>query len=236
MDVEVLRTGSRGVFVEELQRLLNKKLPHRTPLEPDGIFGSLTRQAVIAYQRAQWLTPDGVVGPCTWSALKDWETIHIDWPVRLIPQPTEDTCWAAATGMLLNRGGPVRAPAGMDVDGGLLNDSGTNDAANMTRFARAFNLTLVHGQSWTVAGFAQLMRARGPLMLNILWNDRAYASGRDSPGHMVVVSGMRGVEMPNAATLRVHDPAPVGRGTIDAVIYGPYMRRYPTSTYQILHR
>ena len=35
----------------------------------DGIFGSGTRQSVIAFQRLMNLAPDGIVGPLTWKAL-----------------------------------------------------------------------------------------------------------------------------------------------------------------------
>lgn len=36
----------------------------------DGIYGLLTRQAVVAFQRDQGLEPDGIVGPQTYSALQ----------------------------------------------------------------------------------------------------------------------------------------------------------------------
>jgi hypothetical protein len=38
-------------------------------LEPDGIFGKLTKAAVIDFQSHKDLDPDGVVGPKTWGAL-----------------------------------------------------------------------------------------------------------------------------------------------------------------------
>jgi hypothetical protein len=37
----------------------------------DGIFGSYTKQAVIAFQQANGLTADGIVGPNTWGKLYD---------------------------------------------------------------------------------------------------------------------------------------------------------------------
>lgn len=39
------------------------------PDKPDGLFGERTRQAVIRFQQQQGLTPDGVVGPKTHTAL-----------------------------------------------------------------------------------------------------------------------------------------------------------------------
>ena len=47
--------------------------------EIDGIFGSDTRNAVIAFQKAASLSPDGIVGPKTYAALLPYlkgYTIH----------------------------------------------------------------------------------------------------------------------------------------------------------------
>jgi peptidoglycan hydrolase-like protein with peptidoglycan-binding domain len=56
-----LRRGSQGPDVQIAQRSLG--------ILADGIFGGGTEAAVIAYQRAHGLTPDGVIGPQTWGAL-----------------------------------------------------------------------------------------------------------------------------------------------------------------------
>lgn len=62
-----LSIGSRGSSVTELQRLL---LAHGfSPGPIDGIFGSQTQSAVIAFQRSRGLVPDGIVGVQTWTAL-----------------------------------------------------------------------------------------------------------------------------------------------------------------------
>ena len=55
-----LRLGRKGPRVERLQRAL-AALGYR-PGEPDGIYGELTRRAVIAFQRRADLAADGVVG------------------------------------------------------------------------------------------------------------------------------------------------------------------------------
>lgn len=68
----VLRQGSQGQDVVTLQYLLNviaqyhPKVP--APIQ-DGIFGSGTRQSVVAFQQAMGLDPDGIVGPATWQSL-----------------------------------------------------------------------------------------------------------------------------------------------------------------------
>lgn len=53
----ILRIGSKGDDVKELQKLLN--------LSQDGIFGKNTEKAVKIFQTARKLVSDGVVGPQT---------------------------------------------------------------------------------------------------------------------------------------------------------------------------
>jgi predicted chitinase len=54
----------------ELQRALNRA-GARPLLVEDGVFGPITRAALIAFQRAQGLAADGVAGPSTWARLSD---------------------------------------------------------------------------------------------------------------------------------------------------------------------
>ena len=63
----MLRTGSRGDAVRKLQELLNAK--GYTCGNVDGIFGSKTKAAVLAFQKANGLGADGIVGPLTWGKL-----------------------------------------------------------------------------------------------------------------------------------------------------------------------
>jgi peptidoglycan hydrolase-like protein with peptidoglycan-binding domain len=60
----VLRPGSTGEAVRELQQAL-KGLGY-DPGEIDGRFGSGTEAAVKAFQKAQGIAIDGVVGDITW--------------------------------------------------------------------------------------------------------------------------------------------------------------------------
>lgn len=65
-----LRRGSTGPSVVVLQVSLNR-IAQNYPAIPkipavDGIFGSRTEAAVIAFQEIFGLTPDGIVGPGTW--------------------------------------------------------------------------------------------------------------------------------------------------------------------------
>ena len=58
----VLKKGSKGAEVKELQGLLH--------ILQDGVFGPITEEAVIEFQKANGLTPDGIVGDNTWAKLK----------------------------------------------------------------------------------------------------------------------------------------------------------------------
>lgn len=61
-----IKIGSRGASVKTLQTLLNKNGAHLTV---DGIFGQLTKIAVLSFQGENDLEKDGVVGELTWDKL-----------------------------------------------------------------------------------------------------------------------------------------------------------------------
>lgn len=88
----VLRQGSTGPDVITLQYLLNvisEYYPGIPQPVQDGIFGSGTRQSVIAFQQLMRLNPDGIVGTLTWSALYDtYQGIGQNIPS---PNPETDT-------------------------------------------------------------------------------------------------------------------------------------------------
>lgn len=63
----LLTVGDRGAEVSQLQQKLNDV--NNAHLDVDGVFGSDTRAAVMAFQAAHGLRVDGVVGPQTLSAL-----------------------------------------------------------------------------------------------------------------------------------------------------------------------
>jgi len=77
--METLALGSRGPYVRLVQSLLARI--GYNPGPTDGVFGQQTRQAVIAFQRNNGLTPDGIVGPVTWnyfqSFLRGYDTYAI---------------------------------------------------------------------------------------------------------------------------------------------------------------
>lgn len=69
-----LRQGDRGQSVRQLQymlTMLSEFISQFPPLEVDGIFGSATRQGVLAAQRYFGLDETGVVDPSTWDRIYD---------------------------------------------------------------------------------------------------------------------------------------------------------------------
>jgi peptidoglycan hydrolase-like protein with peptidoglycan-binding domain len=62
-----LRRGSDGAWVSHLQSLLQAE--GADPGAIDGDFGPRTEAAVRAYQEANGLRVDGIVGPETWGSL-----------------------------------------------------------------------------------------------------------------------------------------------------------------------
>lgn len=64
----ILRRGSKGGYVKELQTLLNYS-GSEAQLEVDGVYGPLTEIAVIAYQKLHGLKATGIVDQTTWAEL-----------------------------------------------------------------------------------------------------------------------------------------------------------------------
>lgn len=72
----ILHRGTEVTQVVELQRLL---VGAGYPMAVDGQFGAGTEVAVRAFQQAQGMAADGIVGAATWEALR-----------RLVPAPEPD--------------------------------------------------------------------------------------------------------------------------------------------------
>ncbi len=75
-------------------------------------------------------------------------------------------------------------------------------------------------------------------MLNMLWNSTTYAAGSGSPGHMVVVVGIRGDADPSGrgSILTIHDPWPPNIGNLETVSYFKKANDTPLFTYGMFTR
>ncbi len=71
----LIQEGSTGEDVKDLQIVLNATVANPN-LVIDGIFGAKTKEAVIAFQNQNNLTPDGIVGPQTWAIVDTIETVE----------------------------------------------------------------------------------------------------------------------------------------------------------------
>ena len=61
MEFEVVREGSRGEWVKKLQEVLG--------IEVDGVFGIVTRDALVAWQKRNGLEADGIAGRITYRTM-----------------------------------------------------------------------------------------------------------------------------------------------------------------------
>lgn len=65
----VLKYGSKGPLVKELQTLLG--------IKADGDFGPITKRIVVAYQISKKLVGDGIVGDKTWASLRNTQKLSL---------------------------------------------------------------------------------------------------------------------------------------------------------------
>ncbi len=140
-DYSTLRVGSTGARVKALQTVLIRFgfLADRA----DGIFGNLTRTAVVAFQQASGLVADGLAGTKTLHAVESAAAGETAAPV---PPPVTTPAPTAAPGTPV----PTQAPGG----DGTLNDPIALPSASSVRLLHWFNdikPSLGNGQHLLVA-------------------------------------------------------------------------------------
>ena len=235
-----LTQGSRGADVRRLQDALNRKLQPGPGLVPDGDYGPLTRMAVLRLQAANWLVEDGEAGPCTQNVAFGREghapILH---PVALIPLPTPAQCWAAGIAMLTRsnvQAVVARTPAELiDGDGALRTFPNTDDTMTADALiAAAHGLAVQPAAPWPVGALRAALQ-HGPLMFDLRWNAKGYAAGAGSPGHMIVVAGIRGDNDASGrgTTLRVFDPWPPNKGARCSVNYAKWSQQVLANTCRV---
>ena len=227
-----LRQGSRGADVRRLQEALNRKLQPAPGLVIDGDYGPFTRMAVRRLQAANWLVEDGEAGPCTQRVAFGSEgCAPILHSVALIPQPAPALCWAAATAMVTRsavQAVVARTPPELIAeDGGLRTFADTDEAMTADAlFASAHGLALqpmAPAAPWTVGAMRAALQ-HGLLMFDLRWGTKACAERVGSPGHMVVVAGIRG-DGDAGTTLRIFDPWPPNKGARCSVNHAKWRRQ-----------
>lgn len=132
-----LQEGSIGAAVIELQ--------HRLNITVDGIFGPDTRSAVVAFQTAHGLQPDGVVGPLTWAQLKGSTppvptapgAQAVDAGTTGAPAPSPGPVLTPSTPAAPDQPQPVSLPNPQEAVTTALNDMAASAAAANTPSRRA---------------------------------------------------------------------------------------------------
>jgi hypothetical protein len=108
-----LRQTSRGPDVQKMQRLLNACLAPSPNLAVDGIFGQITLQSVLQFQKGVSIAADGVVGKQTWYHLLKGDKAAILQP--LIGRPQSTTTGSSATTKSPSPGPQVSSTPNADV-------------------------------------------------------------------------------------------------------------------------
>ena len=195
--------GARCAEVLFLQRMLNKRGASPQVAE-DLDFGTLTKEAVVAFQRSHSITPpNGTVDARTWNALGlAVETSH---NVRLRGQTTDMSCWSAAATMILGNVSVGQGLAHTGPTGGL-----SQDIDNIDTFLRGLGWSLINNQTAPPASTLIAGLARGPLWL-------AFEGG--SFKHAVVASAIYSDRSDDGTVIRIHDPWPRPSGTLYASTY-----------------
>lgn len=232
----VLRSGSSGPSVRELQMALNNRLNPSPNLIVNGIFTPQTERAVLAFQRSNWLEMDGIAGPGTLDALYGTESAPIILHnVAYLSQPNPATSWAAATAMLtglsiqaIRMATPQRL---LTADGALISEGERGQRLEVRQaFAQLHRLRYQPPQRWSVATLIGLLRG-GPIMLELLHKPDQRGTG--SSGHYVVIVGARGSHTADGTTttLRIYDPDDSDGEGIYSMVYSSMLRRVPQATF-----
>lgn len=211
----VLRPGSSGPFVRDLQLALNSRLNPSPNLIVNGLMTPQTQLALRSFQRANWLEEDGIAGPCTLDAIYDTEAMRpIQHLVTYVAQPTPETGWAAAVAMLKGNGiGTIQfatPKALLDQAGGLFAQKERNPLVDgHFDLGRAHGLKYFPQQNWPIATLISWLQ-RGPAVMVLKSPNRGTGRSKISSSPYIVIVGTRGSHAPdgNSTTLRVYDPAP----------------------------
>jgi len=128
-------------------------------------------------------------------------TIDVRHAVQLVPQQTGYSCWAAGAAMVVGWRDKISIdPSEIARATGYWAQYAAGLNAEDTQMFAVWRLTPEAAQTYTVQGFADLLRRHGPLWV---------ASAEPGP-HVRVVTGMMGDGTPNGTLLYVNDPWEAG--------------------------
>ena len=210
--VELLRMGSRGLAVRQVQKRLG--------IEADGIFGPVTRAAVRSFQKRESLLVDGIVGPQTRAALR--RSAHAESFIRAWwVVPVQKALGVAADGLY----GPVSRAAvrafqrkhGLEVDGvvgprtlaalGIRRQpQPTQPAPTKTKQPAAPKASSRGARAATVA--------QRYLGIPYRWGGESPSTGFDCSGFVMYVFSRVGISLPRVVSAQYRVGKPVSRGAL----------------------
>lgn len=240
----LLALGAKGPLVKRMQEALNAKVWPYPKLPIDSYYGPQTKAVVKTFQNQFGLVEDGMAGASTQAAAFDeeWGAPIMQEEGAFIPQDTPHHCWAAAMAMLTGRtinGVIARTPADQIApSGGLYNYAEAEYGLKKdTALAWAHRVRCYGPACWPVKTMWSMLSS-GPIVCNTLWKHSDYTEGKGSPGHWVLVVGIRGDGNPDGrgTTLRIWDPWPVNEGAMYSVNYRDWINSVPARTYRIFTR
>lgn len=212
------------------QRLFNNQEPRLQggqTLVEDGAFGPRTQAAIRTFQtlatpalgrggeiQSNILRRDGSIDDATWRALGAGQSREHN--VTLIAQYNNNTCWHACMDMLLGGGRCRDMPAGVLITNRTAQHGQlANTTAARGLYALALGGRIVPAPQ-TARELCGLIDNRPGVLLG--------RSVRFQNGHAVVLSGYyKDAASDDLSTvLRIHNPDPPGRGTIEGSLY-PFM-------------
>ena len=204
-----------GSYVADLQEDL-KKFNIKDVGDADGDFGNNTLKAVKEFQMASQCTlrdldetpqelpsitmssdVDGIVGEKTKSEIKLWKDNNYKspwgtlYPVPLIKQTYQLSCWAASIQMLHKYNGKNTSQEELAKIAGIrdMNTDGGPREQDMQALARRFGLEPIAPGNFDFGQWSQLLSDKGPLIITGLWYLDEGTPNEQKGSHTVLVTG-----------------------------------------------
>lgn len=223
-DNPTVRRGDRSDWVRYLQDCLVAAGFDVGPPGCDGIFGPLTEAAVRAFQEANGLEADAIVGSDTWDALEGGggatsaSAIDISYPVTLIPQVTPMSCWAAGMAMLLEYYGESKTQEEIAAECNLEHalEQGAS-SGELEACAAQLGFKLEGGACGGPDLLAGWLQEYGPIFV---------VDTANSGYHAVVVSGVRGDGTPEGTVVVEYNPWPPDTGLVHDEPFLEFQQEY----------
>lgn len=218
-----IKIGSKGQGVAAVQQGLID-LGFLMPLStkrfgvPDGIFGSETANRVVAFQKQQRLSFDGVVGKNTMNKLDALLPLPHSAPSGLpftvpglrvvLAQPSSMVCWATVHAMM--RSWKLQASLGIrqaaaavaEKYGVMVDNNQGLPSSEFGPFILAAQMVVQPMMNLTIEGWVALLRTFG-----LIWVGTLNSIGPGAGLHSRIIEAMSGDGTVDNTTMHIIDPA-----------------------------